>query len=156
MTISISLYYVMLIFLVQFLGSNWAPPYQVSINEFLFTTIMEILYFRDGTLLGLRFLKKKKSLSIEQIGGDHEGDTSFYFVCTVTIVYTFIPIPPLWIRKMVRYKFFMYRWTYATLNWFMFQNSDFRIFSKERGAIKSIECMEQGDNNALLIVKKDT
>ena len=38
----------------------------------------------------------------------------------------------------------------------MFQNSDFRIFSKERGAIKSIECMEQGDNNALLIVKKGT
>ena len=32
MTISIPLYCVMLIFLVYFLGSNWAPPYHVSIN----------------------------------------------------------------------------------------------------------------------------
>ena len=34
MTIFIPLYCVMLIFLVYFLGSNWAPPYHVSINAF--------------------------------------------------------------------------------------------------------------------------
>ena len=35
MTISVPHYCVMLIFLIYFLGSNWAPPYQVSEHLFL-------------------------------------------------------------------------------------------------------------------------